>query len=156
PASFPVVLASGVVLVEGTGAVNALDPRDGTCLWKATGSWPRLSQSSAWFTLDDGKRVTLYDQFGSARARLSDSSAWTHGVIAISPDGGKLFATRADATIFRVRTEDGAVEGTFCGHTGVIRGIRCVDEHRIASFGDDGTIKLWDSRSCGSPRRTDR
>jgi WD40 repeat protein len=70
--------------------------------------------------------------------------------IALSPDGSLLAAGHLDES-GRVALEVWSVERQqkreLHGHTGPIRSLVFLNDKKIASASDDGTIRIWDATS---------
>jgi WD40 repeat protein/serine/threonine protein kinase len=78
--------------------------------------------------------------FGSNRLK-----SWGNNLaIVFSPDN-KLLATAGSDTVVRLHDAlCGRQVGILVGHTGTIRGLAFLDNKRLASASEDGTVKIWD------------
>jgi WD40 repeat protein len=71
--------------------------------------------------------------------------------VAFAPNGRMLASASEDGTAKLWSLETGELLATYVGHVGPVRGLAFLPDGRLATAGDDRTVRVWNARIKGYP-----
>jgi eukaryotic-like serine/threonine-protein kinase len=137
-----------LIISEGDRHLRICDITDGSLMWKAGADWDplraSLSPDARTLAFSQNRTLRLLDwPSGNKRAEIDAAApvlslAWLR-------NGGSIAAGGGDGVIRLFSTDDLHTTGSLTGHTGGVSAL-CVsaDGTRLASFGANSRVRLWD------------
>ena len=135
------------VITEDGSVLVAVASTDGTgCIYDVTDapiSYLNFPLSSIGIDPDLINPKGFMDDIPAWRAETLAKASYSHNLVKFSPGGEHIAYSGADHAIGVISVDDGEQLTVFVGHTQDIRQLIWLDNRKILSASEDGSVRIW-------------